>query len=54
MDANGLLDVTAGPIDIEDGIRVSFALDPASGNFKIGDYWVCAARTAEMFAEEMQ
>ena len=36
VDANGLLDVTAGPIDIEDGIRVSFSLDPAGGNFKIG------------------
>ena len=47
VDANGLLDVTAGPIDIEDGIRVSFSLDPAGGNFKIGDYWVFAARTAD-------
>jgi Family of unknown function (DUF6519)/Periplasmic copper-binding protein (NosD) len=47
VDANGLLDVTGGPIDIEDGIRVSFALDPAGGNFKIGDYWVFAARTVD-------
>jgi hypothetical protein len=47
VDANGLLDVTGGPIDIEDGIRISFSLDPAGGNFKIGDYWVFAARTAD-------
>ncbi|HXB69527.1 MAG TPA: DUF6519 domain-containing protein [Candidatus Acidoferrales bacterium] len=47
VDANGLLDVAAGPIDIEDGIRVTFALDPTTGNFKIGDFWVFAARTAD-------
>lgn len=54
VDANGLLDVTGGPIDIEDGIRVSFSLDPASGNFKIGDYWVFAARTADGSVEILQ
>jgi hypothetical protein len=54
VDANGLLDVTAGPIDIEDGIRVSFSLDPAGGNFKIGDYWVFAARTADGSVEILQ
>jgi hypothetical protein len=47
VDANGLLDVTGGPIDIENGIRVNFSLDPAGGNFKIGDYWVFTARTAD-------
>lgn len=54
VDANGLLDVTAGPIDIEDGIQVTFSLDPAGGNFKIGDYWVCAARTADGSVEILQ
>jgi Family of unknown function (DUF6519) len=54
VDANGLLDVTVGPIDIEDGIRVSFSLDPAGGNFKIGDYWVFAARTADGSVEILQ
>jgi hypothetical protein len=54
VDANGLLDVTGGPIDIEDGIRVGFNLDPVSGNFKIGDYWVFAARTADGSVEILQ
>ncbi|MGH2397808.1 MAG: DUF6519 domain-containing protein, partial [bacterium] len=54
VDANGLLDVAAGPIDIEDGIQVSFSLDPASGNFRIGDYWVFAARTADGSVEILQ
>jgi hypothetical protein len=52
-DSNGLLDVVAGPIDIEQGIRVEFALDPAGGNFKIGDYWSFAARTADGSVEEL-
>ena len=54
VDANGLLDVTAGLIDIEDGIRVAFTLDSASGTFKVGDYWVFAARTADGSVELLQ
>ncbi len=54
VDANGLLDVVAGPIDIEDGIRVTFTLDPAGGNFKIADYWCFAARTADGSVEILQ
>src|SRR5213593_2582946 len=54
VDANGLLDVAAGPIDIEDGIQVSFTLDPAGGSFKVGDYWVFAARTADGSVEILQ
>jgi len=54
VDANGLLDVVAGPIDIEDGIRVTFSLDPAGGNFKIADYWCFAARTADGSVEILQ
>jgi hypothetical protein len=54
VDANGLLDVVAGPIDIEDGIRVTFDLDPAGGSFKVGDYWVFAARTADGSVEILQ
>jgi len=54
VDANGLLDVTAGPIDIEDGIRIGFSLDPVGGNFKIGDYWVFAARTADGSVDVLQ
>jgi Family of unknown function (DUF6519) len=54
VDVNGLLDVTAGPIDIEDGIRVTFGLNPAGGNFRVGDYWVFAARTADGSVEILQ
>ncbi|MFQ5340090.1 MAG: DUF6519 domain-containing protein [Anaerolineae bacterium] len=34
--------VTAGPISLEDGIQIRFS----GSNFKTGDYWVFAARTA--------
>ena len=54
VDANGLLDVTAGPIDIEDGIQVSFSEDPVGGSFKVGDYWVFAARTADGSVEVLK
>jgi hypothetical protein len=54
VDANGLLDVVAGPVDIEDGIRINFTLDPATGNFSVGDYWVFAARTADGSVEVLQ
>lgn len=55
VDANGLLIVTAGPVDIEDGIQVYFSLDPsiAGGEFKIGDYWVFYARTADGSVEPL-
>jgi Family of unknown function (DUF6519)/Carboxypeptidase regulatory-like domain/Right handed beta helix region len=45
--ATGLIDVTAGPLDIEDGIQVSFSDDPAGGQLHVGDYWIFAARTAD-------
>ena len=54
VDPNGLLDVTPGLIDIEDGIQVQFDLNPPTGNFKVGDYWVFAARTADGSIEELQ
>ena len=53
VDANGLLDVVAGQIAIEDGVQVQFGLDPAAGNFKVGDYWVFAARTADGSVEPL-
>lgn len=54
VDADGLLPVAAGDIEIEDGIRVSFSLDPAGGSFKIADYWAFAARTADGSVELLQ
>ncbi|KHE93410.1 MAG: right-handed parallel beta-helix repeat-containing protein [Candidatus Scalindua rubra] len=52
VDGDGLLTVPAlaiDMVDIEDGIQVSFDLDPTivGGEFKIGDYWVFYARTAD-------
>jgi hypothetical protein len=53
VDANGLLDVVPGLIDIEDGIQVQFNLTPAGGNFHVGDFWVFAARTADGSVEQL-
>lgn len=50
----GLLSVSAGPLDIEDGIRVSFNDDPAGGLLHVGDYWLFAARTADGSVEPLQ
>jgi hypothetical protein len=54
VDANGLLDVVAGAINIEDGIQVRFSLNPVAGNFKVGDFWVFSARTADGSVELLQ
>jgi hypothetical protein len=42
----GLMATGAGPIDIEDGIQVSFATKSPTGEFRVGDYWTFWARTA--------
>lgn len=54
VDTNGLLTVAGGPIDLEAGIQVTFELDPAGGDFKAGDYWVFAARTAGASVEKLE
>jgi Family of unknown function (DUF6519) len=46
VDADGLIATAPGPIDVEEGIRVSFSVDPVGGVFNDGDYWVFWARTA--------
>lgn len=51
VDVDGLIDVAAGPIPIEDGVNVEFSVDPAGGSFRLGDYWVFAARTADASVE---
>jgi hypothetical protein len=51
LDADGLIATAAGPIDLEDGVQVSFSTDPAGGSFRAGDYWVFAARTADASVE---
>lgn len=49
VDANGLLTTAAGPIELEDGVQVSFGIDPEvpGGRMLTGDYWLAAARTAD-------
>jgi hypothetical protein len=54
VDASGLLDVTAGPIDIEDGIQVVFSADPVGGQFRVGDHWEFAGRTADGSVEPLE
>lgn len=53
IDADGLVDVAAGPIGLEDGVRVEFSVDPAGGEFHLGDHWVFAARTADASVETL-
>ena len=53
IDADGLITTAAGPIDIEDGIQISFSDAPAGGSMRIADYWVFAARTATASIEEL-
>jgi hypothetical protein len=50
----GLINVSAGPLDIEDGIQVSFHDDPTGGQLHVGDYWIFAARTADGTVEPLQ
>jgi Family of unknown function (DUF6519) len=53
IDTDGLITTGPGPIDIEDGIRVSFSMDPAGGEFLTGDEWLFTARTADASVEEL-
>jgi Family of unknown function (DUF6519)/Carboxypeptidase regulatory-like domain len=50
----GLINVAAGPLDIEDGIQVSFSDDGSGGLLHVGDYWIFAARTADGSVEVLQ
>lgn len=53
LDGDGLIATAAGPIDLEDGVQVSFSTITPGGRFKIGDYWVFAARTADAWVEPL-
>jgi hypothetical protein len=53
IDADGLIITAAGPVDIEDGIQVSFTADPVGGSMRVADHWVFAARTATASIEEL-
>ncbi len=56
VDADGLLVVGEGPIELDDGVVIEFNLDPdvAGGDFKVGDHWLFAARTADGSVESLQ
>ncbi len=51
--ADGLIDIQPASISVvlEDGITVNFDLDPGTGEFKSGDYWLFAARTVDASLE---
>jgi hypothetical protein len=38
---------------LEHGVRITFSTVPAGGRFRVGDYWVFAARTADATVEEL-
>jgi hypothetical protein len=42
---------TASQILLENGVLVSFDMDTAGGDFRVGDYWVFAARTTDASIE---
>lgn len=52
LDANGLMSLSGGMIELEDGVEVDFTL--AGGTqYRTGDYWVFAARTADASVETL-
>ncbi|MGE5217805.1 MAG: DUF6519 domain-containing protein [Chloroflexota bacterium] len=53
--AKGVIPVpaTGTSIVLEDGVQITFDT-PAGGNYKIGDYWNFAARTADASVEELK
>ncbi|WP_267221381.1 DUF6519 domain-containing protein [Dyella silvae] len=49
VDSNGLLPITAGWMDLEDGVQVALTLDGTvtNGQFHTADHWCFAARTID-------
>lgn len=41
----------AAQIVLEDGVQVEFTVSPVGGEFKVGDFWVFAARTVDATVE---
>ena len=54
-DEDGVIPIGAGggTMVLEDGVEVTFTLDPAGGEFRTGDYWLIAARTVDASVEEL-
>lgn len=42
------------PIPLENGVQITFSTEPDGGKFRVGDYWVFAARTADATVEELE
>jgi hypothetical protein len=55
VDSNGLLPITPGWMDLEDGVQVQLTIDEAvpSGQFHTGDNWSFAARTADASVQHL-
>lgn len=53
LNTDGLMMTGPGPIELEDGVQVSFSVNPAGGSFHLGDHWVFAARTADASVEPL-
>jgi hypothetical protein len=53
--STGAITVPTGGLQLllESGILVSFDVDPAGGEFHVGDYWVSAARTSDASVETL-
>jgi hypothetical protein len=52
LDQNGLMAVAGGMIALEEGIEVDFTLSGGT-QYRAGDYWIFAARTADASVEEL-
>ncbi len=44
---------TGAPIKLEDGVEIAFDTDSPGGEFRVGDWWTFAARTADASVEEL-
>lgn len=50
--SGGVIPLVVGQTYIlEDGVQVTFTLEPAGGAFRVGDYWAFAARTVDASVE---
>jgi hypothetical protein len=51
VDADGLMTIGAGAVALEEGIEVAFSLASPGAQYRTGDYWIFAARTADASVE---
>ena len=54
LDNDGLITLDNTQVQLEDGVYVTFSLNPTNGEVKVGDYWVFAARTADGSVEKLE